>query len=141
MIKALRMLSAVLIATAIGGCGVVYQAGTRINAARMSDDLKVGETMPEVHNKWGEPDIREYPSANTEVWSYAYKPNSDDALAAVLYTSSKEGDKGTFLDLKFIGGKLVSWAEVSHTMPPKQRGGFNAGLSAPSIAPPAGAHY
>ena len=68
-----------------------------------------------------------------EIWSYPYKPNSNDIVAGLLYTSTKEGDKGTFLDLKFVDGKLVSWAEAEHTMPPKERSGFGAGINAPAI--------
>jgi hypothetical protein len=131
-------LAAVLI---ISGCGLVYQAGTRIKASRMADRLKVGETSVQVHRRYGEPALREYPSADTEVWSYAYKPNSNDITAQLLYTSTKEGDRGTFLDLKFVDGKLVIWSEAVHTVPAKQAGGFGAGFGAPPISPPGGAHY
>src|SRR5208282_3502472 len=54
------------------GCGVAYQAGTRIKVTRMSDSLAVGQTSPEVHHAWGEPDLRTYLPGDTEVWSYAY---------------------------------------------------------------------
>src|SRR5580693_6495839 len=101
---ALAVMSAALIA-AFAGCGLAYQAGTRIKATRMSDSLTVGESSPEVHHAWGEPDLRTYLPGETEVWSYPYKPNSNDVTAALLYTSSKDGDKGTFLDLKFVGAK------------------------------------
>ena len=47
--------------------------------------------------------------------------HSDDVAAEILYTSAKEGDKGTFEDLKFTDGSLVSWGEAQHTMPPKER--------------------
>ena len=125
------------------GCGVFYQAGTRIKAAHMSDELKLGESMTEIHNKFGEPSIREYPNDTTEVWSYADKPNSNDITAALLYTSTKEGDRGTFLDLKFVNGQLVEWKEAEHTMPPKQRGGFGAGMGGPNLPGPSGpaTHY
>jgi hypothetical protein len=113
---------------AVAGCGVAYQAGTRIKATRMSDSLKVGEPSPEVHHSWGEPDLRDYLPGDTEVWSYAYKPNSNDITAALLYTSAKDGDKGTFLDLKFVGGKLVSWQEAEHTMPAKGHTGISMGI-------------
>jgi hypothetical protein len=113
---------------AVAGCGVAYQAGTRIKATRMSDSLKVGEPSPEVHHSWGEPDLRDYLPGETEVWSYAYKPNSNDITAALLYTSAKDGDKGTFLDLKFVGGKLVSWQEAEHTMPAKGHTGISMGI-------------
>ncbi len=40
-------LSAVVSATLIfAGCGLAYQAGTRIKATRMSDTLQVGQTSP-----------------------------------------------------------------------------------------------
>jgi hypothetical protein len=128
-------------ALALAGCGLAYQAGTRIKAARMSDSLKLGENLAQIHRKYGEPDLRQYLPGDVEIWSYPYKPNSNDVTAALLYTSSKEGDTGTFLDLKFVGGKLVSWIQAQHTMPPKERPGFGASFGAPPIAAPAGAHY
>ncbi len=124
-----------------GGCGLFYQAGTRVKASKMTEHLKVGESMVEIHKRYGEPDIHQFLPNDVEVWSYAYKPNSDDLTAALFYTSAKEGDKGTFVDLKFQQGKLVSWAEAEHTMPAKERSGFSAGLGAPAIAPPNGTHY
>jgi hypothetical protein len=120
------IVSAALIFT---GCGLAYQAGTRIKATRMSDSLQVGQTSPQIHHSWGEPDIRTYLPGETEVWSYPYKPNSNDVTAALLYTSSKDGDKGTFLDLKFVEGKLVSWQEAEHTLPPKGHTGFGMGIN------------
>ena len=111
------------------GCGLAYQAGTRIKATRMSDSLQVGEPSPQVHHSYGEPDIRTYLPGDTEVWSYPYKPNSNDVTAALLYTSSKDGDKGTFLDLKFVGGKLVSWQEAEHTLPLKGHTGIGLGIN------------
>ena len=133
------MISRILLALWFGnitGCGVFYQAGTRIKASHMSDQLKPGESMSQVHNQFGEPSLRQYPSDRTEVWSYAYKPNSNDITAALLYTSTKEGDKGTFLDLNFADGKLVSWAEAEHTMPAKERSGFGAGINGGAILGP-----
>jgi hypothetical protein len=127
--------AAMLMCTA-GGCGVFYQAGTRYKASRMSGSLKAGESLLEVHRQWGEPDLRQYPSDTVEIWSYPYKTNTNDVTAALLYTSTKEGDEGTFLDLKFINGKLVSWDEAKHTMPAKERSGFGAGIGSPSIAAP-----
>jgi hypothetical protein len=120
------IVSAALIFT---GCGIAYQAGTRIKATRMSDTLQVGQTAPQIHHSWGEPDIRTYLPGETEVWSYPYKPNSNDMAAALMYTSSKDGDKGTFLDLKFVGGKLVSWQEADHTLPLKGHTGFGMGIN------------
>jgi hypothetical protein len=43
--------------------------------------------------------------------------------------SAKEGDKGTFEDLKFIDSSLVSWGEAQHTMPPKEGSGLTTTLS------------
>jgi hypothetical protein len=128
--------AAAILMLGLCGCGIFYQAGTRFRAARMSGALKAGEPMREVHRQWGEPDLREYPSENVEVWSYPYKPNTNDVAAALLYTSSKEGDRGTFLDLTFVNGKLVSWDEKQHTMPAKERSGFGASFGSPSIAGP-----
>lgn len=124
----LAIVSAALI-FAFAGCGLAYQAGTRIKATRMSDSLQVGQTSPQVHHSWGEPDIRTYLPGETEVWSYPYKPNSNDVAAALMYTSSKDGDKGTFLDLKFVQGKLVSWQEAEHTLPAKGHTGFGLGIN------------
>jgi hypothetical protein len=118
------------------GCGVFYQAGTRYRASRMSESLRAGEPMTEVHRQWGEPDLREYPSETVEIWSYPYKTNTNDVTAALLYTSSKEGDQGTFLDLTFVNGKLTAWDEKQHTMPSKERSGFGASFGSPTIAGP-----
>jgi hypothetical protein len=136
------VLCAALMTSAMAGCGVLYQAGTRYRASRISDSLKPGEPMAQVHQQWGEPDLRTYPDDTTEIWSYPYKPNTNDIAAALLYTSSKEGDQGTFLDLKFVNGKLVSWDEKSHTMPAKERSGFGTSLGSPTIAGPGSTtHY
>jgi hypothetical protein len=129
-------LAAAILMLGLCGCGVFYQAGTRYRAARMSQALKPGEPMLEVHRRWGEPDLREYPSDSVEIWSYPYKTNTNDVAAALLYTSSKEGDQGTFLDLTFVNGKLVSWDEKKHTMPAKEHGGFGASIGSPTIAGP-----
>jgi hypothetical protein len=112
----------------LGGCGLVYQAGARVKTSRMADQLKAGETSLQVHNKWGEPDLRKNVGENSEVWSYARRANSNDITATLLYTSTKAGDEGKFLDLTFVGGKLVSWAEAEHTMPAKQGSGFTYGF-------------
>jgi hypothetical protein len=132
--------------SAFAGCGLAYQAGTRIKATRMSDSIQVGQTSPAVHHSWGEPDIRTYLPGDTEVWSYPYKPNSNDITAAILYTSSKDGDKGTFLDLKFVGGKLVSWQETEHTLPAKGHTGISMGIGGGPIGngtqmQPGAVHY
>lgn len=109
-------------------CGLVYQAASGYRANKMEKALKPGMSMVDVHQKWGEPDIRTYSDQRTEVWSYAKHANSNDATATVLYTSAKEGDTGSFVDLKFDNGTLVSWSEAHHTMPAKEGSGFSAGL-------------
>jgi hypothetical protein len=114
------------------GCGLFYQAASGYRANKMEKTLKTGMSSPEVHQTWGEPDIRNYVDQKTEIWSYAKHANSSDVTAAVLYTSAKEGDKGSFLDLKFDDGKLVSWSEATHTMPAKEGAGFSAGLGGAS---------
>jgi hypothetical protein len=127
-----RLVRLIIVAVATvgvtSGCGVVYQAGTRIKAAHIADSLHVGQSALELHRRFGEPDIRQYLPGDTEVWSYPSKPNSNDLTAALLYTSTKDGDKGTFLDLKFVGGKLVSWTEAEHTMPAKGHTGIGMGI-------------
>jgi hypothetical protein len=134
----LKKLSVVALLLAVllqnSGCGVAYQAGTQVRARHMQEALKVGETMPQVNHSYGEPDIRTDLSANTEVWSYAKRANSNDIAASLFYTSAKEGDKGQFVDLKFVDGKLVSWTEAEHTMQSKQHGGINYGFTAGSGA-------
>jgi hypothetical protein len=122
-----------------GGCGLFYQAASGYRANKMENTLKPGMTSLEVHQKFGEPDIRNYVNDRTAIWSYAKHANNTDVVAATLYTSAKEGDKGSFLDLKFDDGKLVSWDETTHTMPAKQGGGFSAGFGG---APQGGSvHY
>jgi hypothetical protein len=118
------------IVAAMSGCGVAYQAGTEMRAKHMENSLKVGETMPQVGHAYGEPDIRTDVSANTEIWSYAKRANSNDLAASLFYTAAKEGDKGEFIDLKFVDGKLVSWKEAQHTMQAKRFGGVNYGFTA-----------
>ncbi len=138
------MLLAPLLAIAASGCGLFYQAGTRIKAQHMANSLSVGESMVDIHKSWGEPDIRQYPTSDTEIWSYAYKPNSNDVMAALVYTSAKEGDKGTFVDLKFVDGRLVSWSEAEHTMPPKEGAAYSygfGGLGGQTNSPSGGTHY
>jgi hypothetical protein len=119
----LALVAAVLVATTIfsAGCGLSYQAASAIRANKMERDLKPGETIAQVQRKFGEPDIVDRPDDRTEILSYAKHANSDDVAAEILYTSAKEGDKGTFEDLKFTDGNLVSWGEAQHTMPPKER--------------------
>jgi hypothetical protein len=118
------------------GCGLAYEAGSQIKTSHMRDRLKPGETAIEVHQEWGEPDIRKDLSANSELWSYARRPNNNDIAAEVFYTSTKSGDEGKFLDLKFIDGKLVSWSESERTMPVKQGAGFNYGFGGASSSSP-----
>lgn len=113
------------------GCGAAYQAGTRIRAHRMSESLQPGQSTVAIHGQWGEPDIRRDLDPQTQVWSYAERPNSNDIVAKLLYTAPKEGDAGTFLDLVFVGGKLKTWREAEHTMQPKQRGNFSYSVGLP----------
>jgi hypothetical protein len=112
----------------IYGCGLAYQAGSKIKTSRMKDKLKPGETTVQVHLDWGEPDLRKDLGKNGQLWSYASRANNKDIAATIFYTSAKSGDEGKFLDLKFLDGKLVSWAETEHTMPAKQGAGFSYGL-------------
>ena len=121
------------------GCGLFYQTASGYRAHKMETTLKPGMTMPEVHQMFGEPDIRNFVNQRSEIWSYAKHANSGDVTASVLYTSAKEGDSGSFVDLKFDDGKLQSWNEATHTMPKKEGAGFSAGLGG---APPGGSvHY
>jgi hypothetical protein len=119
---------AVVIAVVVSGCGLAYDASTHARGHHMLKSLKTDESSLEVHQEWGEPDMRQYVGGNTEVWSYAVNPNSNDIAATLLYTSIKPGDNGTFLDLKFTDGKLVSWNETVHTVPAKQGAGFGYGV-------------
>ena len=117
-----------ILLVAVSGCGLAYDASTHARANRMTRALKTGQSSLEVHQNWGEPDMRRYIGGNEQVWSYAIQPNSNDVAATLLYTSVKPGDNGSFLDLKFVDGKLVSWNKAEHTMPPKQGAGFSLGV-------------
>jgi hypothetical protein len=121
------------------GCGLLYGAGSELRTARMARTLRAGETTLQVHNDWGEPDLRSRDDQG-EVWGYVALPNSDDIAATLLYTSTKPGDTDKFLDLKFVEGKLVSWNTVEHTMPPKKGTGFSYGLGASGGTGPV-SHY
>jgi hypothetical protein len=110
------------------GCGLFYQAGSKIKTSRIKDSLKPGESTLVVHQNFGEPDLRTDVNAHTQIWSYVEHPNSNDLTATLLYTSTKPGDTGKFLDLKFVDGKLVSWTEATHTVPAKQGAGFSYGF-------------
>ena len=125
-----RLIVAFTLSLAIvsAGCGAAYQAGTEIRAHRMADDLKVGDTLSQVRDKWGEPDIRQDLNPTTEVWSYAKNANTNDVAAMLLYTSAKEGDKGRFLDLTFVNNKLATWQVATHTLPSKQSTGITLGV-------------
>ncbi|MGH7932753.1 MAG: hypothetical protein ACREQN_06230 [Candidatus Binataceae bacterium] len=125
---AMILAMALAIVPGAGGCGLFYQAGTRLRSDRIANSLKPGETSLQVHNKWGEPDLRSYPNATTEIWSYAERANTNDVTATLFYTSVKPGDQGKFLDLKFVNSKLVSWTSATRTMPAKQGSGFSYGL-------------
>ena len=124
---------------ALAGCGLVYQGASTYRANKMEKTLVKGMTIPEVHEVWGEPDIRTYPDQHTELWSYAKHANASDVTATLLYTSAKEGDPGTFVDLKFVDGKLDSWGEAQHTMPAKEGSGFSVGAGGQQLSAPG--HY
>jgi hypothetical protein len=124
--KLLPMLS--LLAAVFSACGLAYNASTHARASRMVRTLQPGQSSLEVHQHWGEPDMRQYIGRNEQVWSYAVQPNSNDVAATLFYTSVKPGDNGRFLDLKFVDGKLVSWNKAEHTMPAKQGSGFSFGV-------------
>ncbi|MGH7918221.1 MAG: hypothetical protein ACREQE_12180 [Candidatus Binataceae bacterium] len=124
----------------LSGCGVIYTAGSRLKTADMAHSLKVDETSLRVHKKWGEPDLRTNVNSDTEIWSYAERPNSDDITATLFYTSVKPGDQSKFLDLKFVNGRLKSWKTAIRTMPAKQGSGFSYGLG-PGGAVSAVKHY
>jgi hypothetical protein len=125
-LRVLLVLAPVLVT--FTGCGLAYDASTHARAGRMARSLTPGESSLDVHQHWGEPDIRQYVGRDSEVWSYAIQPNSNDVAAALLYTSIKPGDDGSFLDLKFSDGKLVSWNKAEHTVPAKQGAGFSFGV-------------
>jgi hypothetical protein len=117
------------------GCGAAYQASTQIRTHRMQDSLKAGQTMPEVRQQWGQPDLIADQDQKTEVWSYASRANTNDIAATLLYTAAKEGDTGDFLDLRFVDGKLASWSKQQHTMPAKRQSfGFGFGAANPHDA-------
>jgi len=125
----LRVIVATLAVSMVtSGCGIFYQAGTRIRASYLTDSLKEGQGTLEIRNKWGEPDIRQYPDDRTQIWSYAYKPNPAD-VAMVFYTSTRSGEKATFVDLKFVDNKLVTWSEAEHVMPEKEGGSLSYGFA------------
>ena len=117
-----------LLAISGAGCGVLYDASAKVRTTRMEHTLKAGETTLQVHQDWGEPDMRTTIDGNSEVWSYVSIPNSNDAAATLLYTSTKPGDKDHFLDLKFADNKLVSWNSAEHTMPAKKGAGISYGF-------------
>jgi hypothetical protein len=124
----LKVLRAAIFAAMLSGCGLAYDASTHARASHMLRSLKPGESSLEVHQNWGEPDIRQYLSRDKQVWCYAIQANRNDVAATLLYTSAKPGDSGSFLDLKFVDGKLVSWSRAEHTMPAKQAAGFDFGV-------------
>lgn len=135
-----RALGALLLSVMLAGCGVVYDTSAHLRTSRIAHSLKAGETTLAVHDEWGEPDLRTQEADNTEVWSYVSTPNSNDAAAMLLYTSTKPGDTGKFLDLKFVDGKLVSWGTAEHTVPAKKGAGFSYGLGGGGAASPI-THY
>lgn len=116
----------------LAGCGLFYQAASGYRVNKMENSLKPGMSSLEVHQMYGEPDIRNNVDEKTSIWSYAKHANTNDVTAAALYTSAKEGDTGSFLDLRFNNGQLVSWSEATHTMPKKEGAGFSAGVGGAS---------
>lgn len=138
MRKFLNVVAFAIVVT-VAGCGLAYQAASSYRADKMEKTLKPGMSSLEVHQMYGEPDIRNYVNDKTAIWSYAKHANTGDVTAQVLYTSAKEGDKGSFLDLKFEDGKLVSWETATHTMPKKESAGFSAGIGGAS--PENSVHY
>ena len=124
-----------MVSLAMAGCGMAYQAGTELRASHMHDSLKAGESITDVRDRFGEPDIRT-DEGDTEIWSYASRANSNDIAATLFYTSAKSGDNGHFVDLKFVDGKLVSWGDAEHTMPAKRTTGVNYGFTAGRSAQP-----
>jgi hypothetical protein len=137
-----RLFFAAALLTTLAGCGVAYQASTEMRAARMQRNLKVGESIADVHQKWGEPDLRTDTDDDREIWSYAKRSNSNDIAASLLYTNTKEGDRGEFVDLTFVDGKLTSWKDATHTMPVKNGGpGLSFGISGPGSAAGNRRHY
>ena len=137
-----RILFAFALLTVLAGCGVAYQASTEMRAARMQHNLKVGESTADVHQKWGEPDLRTNTDDNTMIWSYAKRSNSNDIAASLLYTNTKEGYRGEFVDLTFVDGKLTSWKQATHTMPVKNGGpGLTFGIAGPGSAVGNKRHY
>jgi uncharacterized protein YceK len=127
---------AIAVAVALSGCGAIYQAHTEIRAGRMENSLQAGASSLDVRRQWGEPDIRTDVDDRTQVWSYAERPNSNDVTATMFYTAPKPGDKGRFLDLRFVDNKLRNWAEAERTMPPKESAGYGFGVgSGPASSP------
>ena len=129
------------LALALGGCGVAYQASTELRASRMQRNLKVGESALDVHRQWGEPDLRSDSDQDTQIWSYAKRSNTNDIAATLLYTNTKEGDQGEFVDLTFVDSKLTSWKQATHTMPSKTGPGLSFGLSGPGSTTGNKRHY
>jgi hypothetical protein len=130
------------LALALGGCGVAYQASTEVRASRMQRNLKVGESSADVHQQWGEPDLRQDADQSTQIWSYAKRSNTNDIAATLLYTNTKEGDQGQFVDLTFVDGKLTSWKQATHTMPSKNGGpGLSFGFRGPGSTTGNQQHY
>jgi hypothetical protein len=123
------VLAAITAITFAAGCGLSYQAASAYRANKMETELKPGDTMAQVRQRFGEPDIEDSPNDQTEVWSYAKHANSNDVAAEVFYTSAKDGDKGTFEDLKFNNGTLASWGQAQHIMPAKEATGLSTNFN------------
>ncbi len=128
-----------MLAASLLGCGVVYQVGNRVRVDQMEKSLQAGQSSLAIQKRWGQPDIIKNVGADSQIWSYAVRPNSNDLTATLFYTAPKEGDTGKFLDLNFASGKLVSWENATHTMPAKRFGGLNFVTPAGNVGP--GAEY
>lgn len=138
---AITLLICALLVSTLTGCGVLYGVGSHVKVSRMRDSLRPGLSTVDVAARWGDPDLVTNEGPTSQVWSYADQPNRDDPVAYVFYTSTREGDSGRFLDLKFVDGRLVSWQEAEHTMPSKEWPGFTIGIGGPvkpnyGFAPP-----
>ena len=51
----------------LAGCGLFYQAHTRVRAYRMTNSLAVGESAHDVRSQWGVPDIIDAPPPDIPV--------------------------------------------------------------------------
>ena len=64
---------------------------------RIADSLRVGQTSPKIHHSWGGTG-NHLPAIPRSGATYT-SPNSNYIAETVLYTSSKDREKRTFLDV------------------------------------------